>query len=317
VNELSSLRNPLHPEAGYSLASVVAAICAANADFAPGTHGEYGPRPLPSRQAIAQVMTALRATLFPWHFGASDISAQGLDYYVGRTLDAALVALREQIEVACAFEAGHSAGSREPCSGRASAVVHTLATRLPVIRALLGRDALAAFEGDPAATSVDEAIFSYAGVTAISYHRIAHELHRMGVPLVPRMISELAHQATGIDIHPGAAIGSGFFIDHGTGVVIGETCQIGERVRLYQGVTLGAKRFPTDERGRPLKGIPRHPIVEDDVVIYAGATVLGRITIGRGSSIGGNVWLTHSVPPATQVTQAQVRQELFDDGAGI
>jgi len=182
---------------------------------------------------------------------------------------------------------------------------------------LLGSDARAAYDGDPAATSVDETMFSYVGMTAISYHRIAHELHTLGVPLIPRVISELAHETTGIDIHPGATIGARFFIDHGTGVVIGETCVIGEHVRLYQGVTLGAKTFPTDDRGNLLKGAPRHPIVEDDVVIYAGATVLGRITIGRGSTVGGNVWLTHSVGPGSHVTQAQLRHELFDDGAGI
>jgi serine O-acetyltransferase len=154
-------------------------------------------------------------------------------------------------------------------------------------------------------------------MTAIIHHRIAHELYRLGVPLVPRIISELSHSETGIDIHPGAEIAASFFIDHGTGVVIGETSVIGERVRIYQGVTLGAKSFPTDEKGRPIKGIPRHPVVEDDVIIYAGATILGRITIGRGSSIGGNVWLTQSVPAGSRVSQAQVRQELFDGGSGI
>jgi serine O-acetyltransferase len=185
------------------------------------------------------------------------------------------------------------------------------------VRAALGTDARAAYEGDPAATSVDEAVFSYAGFNAIIHHRIAHELHTLGVPLIPRIISELAHSTTGIDIHPGARIGSSFFIDHGTGVVIGETCVIGERVRLYQGVTLGAKSFPTDAHGHLVKGTPRHPIVEDDVIIYAGATVLGRITVGRGSTVGGNVWLTQSVAPGTHVSQAQSRQQSFENGAGI
>src|SRR5262249_21919800 len=171
--------------------------------------------------------------------------------------------------------------------------------------------------GDPAARSPDEAVLCYPGLTAITHHRIAHELYALDVPLVPRMVAELAHGATGIDIHPGAEIGASFFIDHGTGIVIGETCIIGERVRLYQGVPLGAKSFPTDDDGRPIKGNPRHPIVEDDVIIYAGATILGRVTIGRGSSIGGNVWLTHSVAPGSRVSQAQPREELFDGGAGI
>ena len=152
---------------------------------------------------------------------------------------------------------------------------------------------------------------------AVIHHRVAHALHGLGAPVVARIIAELAHSQTGIDIHPGAQIGAGFFIDHGTGVVIGETAIIGERVRLYQAVTLGAKRFSVDESGSLVKGQPRHPIIEDDVVIYAGATILGRVTIGRGSSIGGNVWLTRSVPPNSNVLQAQIRSETFDSGAGI
>src|SRR5690606_2140091 len=175
----------------------------------------------------------------------------------------------------------------------------------------------AAYEGDPAAHSVDEVLVGYPGIMAITYYRLAHELHLLGVPLIARMISEIAHSSTGIEIHPGARIGGSFFIDHGTGVVIGETAIIGRNVRLYQAVTLGAKRFPVDEHGALVKGIPRHPIVEDDVVIYAGATILGRITIGRGSTIGGNVWLTRSVPPGSHITQAQIRNETFEGGAGI
>jgi serine O-acetyltransferase len=178
-------------------------------------------------------------------------------------------------------------------------------------------DVRAAFEGDPAATSPDETIFCYPGIQAIANFRIAHELYRLDVPLLPRMITEHAHSITGIDIHPGATIGEKFFIDHGTGVVIGETCRIDNRVRIYQGVTLGAKSFPLDEGGNPIKGIPRHPIVEDDVIIYGGATILGRVTIGRGSTIGGNVWLTHSVPPGSRITQAQVQGDQFYNGAGI
>jgi len=155
-------------------------------------------------------------------------------------------------------------------------------------------------------------------VSALINHRIAHELYRLSVPLLPRIISEQAHAVTGIDIHPGAQIGERFFIDHGTGVVIGETAVIGARVRLYQGVTLGAKRFPVDEAGVVIKGQPRHPIIEDDVVIYAGATVLGRITIGAGSSIGGNVWVTQSVPPNSHISQAKVRHDdLYEGGGGI
>jgi serine O-acetyltransferase len=295
---------------------VVNAICQANADLVPGRQGKLGRRSLPSREAVAGVASSLRAVLFPRHFGASDVSEDGLTYYVGRTLDAALDALERQVRVGLLFDCDHG-GDDCSCSRRATDVTRELATRLPAIRMLLGGDARAAYEGDPAATSPDEAVFSYAGMTAITYHRIAHELHVLGVPLVPRIISELAHAATGIDIHPGAQIGARFFIDHGTGVVIGETCIIGEHVRLYQGVTLGAKSFPTDDHGNPIKGLSRHPIIEDDVVIYAGANVLGRITIGRGSSIGGNVWLTESVPPRSHVSQARAHQELFGDGAGI
>ncbi|MBS0543560.1 MAG: serine acetyltransferase, partial [Proteobacteria bacterium] len=185
---------------------------------------------------------------------------------------------------------------------------------LPGLRMLLDKDVQAAFDGDPAARSVDEVLLCYPGVLAVIHHRLAHALHRLGAPLVARILSEIAHSETGIDIHPGAEIGSGFFIDHGTGVVIGETAIIGNRVRLYQAVTLGARRFASTNDGGIAKGGARHPIIEDDVVIYAGATVLGRITIGRGSSIGGNVWLTRSVSPGSHVTQASLQHERVQGG---
>jgi serine O-acetyltransferase len=187
---------------------------------------------------------------------------------------------------------------------------------LPRVRSLLDTDIRAAFDGDPAARSIDEIVFCYPGVAAVARHRLAHELFTLGAPMLARIIAEIAHSETGIDIHPGAEIDSSFFIDHGAGVVIGETARIGKRVRLYQGVTLGAKRFEADDTGALVKGKPRHPIVEDDVIIYAGATILGRITIGSGSSIGGNVWLTHSVPPGSNITQARPI-ETFDHGGGI
>jgi serine O-acetyltransferase len=314
----------------WTLGPVVEALCAANAELLRGRRRKLGERALPSREALAQIVVDLRAALFPGHFGASDLSDEGIQYYIGHTLDAALVALQEQVKrgflFACTCRpASPDGGSRpqtpvgdcEPCGRKAGPVTRALAARLPAVRALLGSDARAAYEGDPAATSPDEAVLCYPGLTAITHHRIAHELYRLGVPLVPRILAELAHGATGIDIHPGAQIGASFFIDHGTGVVIGETCVIGQRVRLYQGVTLGARSFPTDDAGVPIKGIARHPIVEDDVIVYAGATLLGRITIGRGSSIGGNVWLTHSVTPASRISQAQPQQELFDGGSGI
>ena len=271
---------------------------------------------LPSRDVVERVVYHLREALFPGFFGAPASSRDALREAVERSLGMALGALEEQVRRGLLFDCTH-AGIGCRCARRASLVRDEFARRLPSIRALLETDVRAAYEGDPAATSPEEALFCYPGVTAITHHRLAHELHRLGVPLIARLVAELAHSATGIDIHPGASIGGSFFIDHGTGVVIGETCVIGERVRLYQGVTLGARRFPTDQQGRPIKGIPRHPIVEDDVTIYAGATILGRVTIGRGSRIGGNVWLTTSVPEASHIRQAQHRSDSFEGGSGI
>ena len=298
------------------LAPVVDALTHANADLLAGRPRAFEGHTLPSREALEGIVADLRAALFPAHFGAADLSDDGLRKHIGRRLDSALVALREQVKRGLLASVGGE-GDPGAWERRAVEVVREFAFGLPDVRLLLGSDARAAYEGDPAATSTDEILFCYPGMVAITHHRVAHELYALEVPLIPRMISELAHAATGIDIHPGARIGKSFFIDHGTGVVIGETCIIGERVRLYQGVTLGAKSFPADEHGHPIKGRPRHPIVEDDVTIYAGATILGRITIGRGSSIGGNVWLTRSVPPQSTITQAQARGEVFEDGSGI
>lgn len=212
-------------------------------------------------------------------------------------------------------------GASEDPDAKALAIVREFGEVLPTIRSLLDSDVLAAFRGDPAARSVDEVLLCYPGIHAMIHHRIAHALYSLGVPLLARLVAELAHGATGIDIHPGASIGPGFFIDHGTGVVIGETSLIGANVRLYQAVTLGAKRFATDADGHLQKGSARHPILEDDVVIYAGATILGRVTIGRGSTIGGNVWLTRSVPPESRIAQAQTREAGRDEnsvyGSGI
>jgi serine O-acetyltransferase len=274
------------------------------------------PPKLPSRKVLVGIADGLRAVLFPNRLGMPDLTNESVDYYVGHTLDVTLrelmVQVRRELRFASDADAtGHS--ERE----RAAGITQAFAQRLPHIRSLLESDIQAAYEGDPAARSVDEVLVCYPGITAITYYRLAHELHRLGAPLIARMISEIAHSSTGIEIHPGAQIGGFFFIDHGTGVVIGETAIIGEHVRLYQAVTLGAKRFPVDEHGALVKGNLRHPIVENDVVIYAGATILGRITIGRGSTIGGNVWLTRSVPPGSVISQAQTRNEVFDGGAGI
>jgi serine O-acetyltransferase len=274
-------------------------------------------RELPSREALAAVVEGLRGALFPMRLGPPNLRPDSEDYYVGHTLDTVLTALRAQV----ALELRHDARQRgePPGSGidaQAREIVSNFAQSLPKIRGVLDSDVLAAFQGDPAARSVDEVLLCYPGIRATINHRIAHQLYGQGVPLLARVIAELAHGETGIDIHPGAQIGAGLFIDHGTGVVIGETAVIGEHVRLYQNVTLGAKSFAVAEDGSLKKGLPRHPVVEDEVVIYAGATVLGRVTIGRGSVIGGNVWITHSLPPGSHVTQASTRQSAVGDAPG-
>ncbi|NTW49307.1 MAG: serine acetyltransferase, partial [Chlorobiales bacterium] len=200
---------------------------------------------------------------------------------------------------------------------RASKTALTFIQTLPEIRRILCTDVKAIYDGDPAAKSHGEIVFCYPSIRAMINHRAAHELLNLGVPLIPRIISEMAHSETGIDIHPGAKIGEYFSIDHGTGVVIGETCIIGNHVRLYQGVTLGAKRFTLDEQGNPVKNVPRHPIIEDNVVIYSNANILGRITIGKNSIIGGNVWVTKSVPPNSKLQQQKAVESSFTDGLGI
>jgi serine O-acetyltransferase len=272
--------------------------------------------PIPSPELLQQVIDRLYASLFPRHAGAVDHSDEGLAFFVGSTLNEALHLLAEQIRREHGFVDKARVGN-ETAIVPAESIVTEFAKKLPAIYELLESDIRAAYDGDPSAKSSEEVLLSFPGVKAVIYHRIAHELHILGAPVVARIIAELAHSQTGIDIHPGARIGGSFFIDHGTGVVVGETAVIGQRVRIYQAVTLGAKRFSVDEQGALVKGEPRHPIIEDDVVIYAGATILGRITIGQGSSIGGNVWLTRSVPPHSTIVQAHARSETFDNGAGI
>ena len=281
-----------------------------------GQNCESGACEMPSREKLRTILDGLSAALFPAHLGLPDLTDEGVDYFVGHTLDATLRSLHKQVERELQFAAQNEPGSggRE---GRALEITRDFAALLAHVHALLESDIQAAYQGDPAAKSVPEIRLCYPGITAMLHHRLAHQLYLLGAPLLARIIAELAHSATGIDIHPGAEIGDSFFIDHGTGVVIGETAIIGQRVRIYQAVTLGAKSFPVGQNGKLVKGIPRHPIVEDDVVIYAGATILGRITIGRGSTIGGNVWLTRSVPPGSNVTQVQARSEVFDGGGGI
>ena len=267
----------------------------------------HKPPKLPSRRELQLILDGLSAVLFPNRLGRPDLTEEGIDYFVGYTLDCVLHELFRQIRRELQFISGNE--NNEISHQQAINMTQLFNAELPNVRALVDSDIQAAYEGDPAARTPDEVLVCYPGIMAVIYHRLAHILYRLGAPLVARMIAELAHSSTGIDIHPGAQIGESFFIDHGTGVVIGETAVIGQRVRLYQAVTLGAKRFQKDDNGMLIKGNLRHPIVENDVVVYAGATILGRVTIGKRSIIGGNVWLTHSVPPDSIITQASERSE--------
>ncbi len=275
---------------------------------------EFAVREFPSREALREIAEALCGALFPMRLGPPDLHQEGEDFYVGHTLDRALNALFQQVQLELGYNRRLNCEEKEGVEVHAAEIVKAFARQLPEVRRILDSDVGAAYLGDPAARSVDEVLLCYPGILAVIHYRLAHNLYVLGVPLIARIVSEIAHSITGIDIHPGAQIGPGFFIDHGTGVVIGETTIIGRNVRLYQAVTLGAKRFTQDESGALEKGAPRHPILEDEVVVYAGATILGRISIGRGSSIGGNVWLTRSVPPGSHVSQASVQHE--PGGAG-
>ena len=272
-----------------------------------GRASDSGGREFPSRDALAAIIESLKGVLFPMRLGPPDLRQESEDFHVAHALDSALHGLLRQVRTELRYSAAlHRLGTSD-VDARALEAVRAFGAALPGIRTLLDSDVLAAYQGDPAARSVDEVLLCYPGVLAMIHYRLAHRLYALGLPLLARIISELAHAATGIDIHPGAKIGTGFFIDHGTGVVIGETAVIGQRVRLYQAVTLGAKRFPVDAEGKLQKGLPRHPIVEDDVVVYAGATILGRVTLGRGATIGGNVWITDNVPAGASVTQASLQ----------
>jgi len=262
---------------------------------------------LAGQQAVHGVLNDLISVLFPGCHGHKPIPENELKKFMTKKLKAATSKLREQVDRAFEYECrkDHCADC-DKCGDKARDAVEHLVSSLHSIQEVLQQDIVAAYEGDPAARSVMEVVLSYPGVYAIIVHRLAHLLYEKNVPLIPRIMSEYAHTITGIDIHPGAKIGPGFFIDHGTGVVIGETSIIGHHVKLYQGVTLGALSFEKDENGRLVKGIKRHPEVEDNVVIYAGATILGSKTIiGKNSEVGGNVWLTHSVPPGSKVYNQQ------------
>ncbi len=268
-------------------------------------HGEYN---LPWRKSVHDVIDSLIGILFPGCHGhgpvADGLPAAGL----APQLESTIRNLRFQIETAFEYqcELDHCENCHE-CQEKSHDAARYLVESLPGLQEILQDDIQAAFDGDPAAKSTMEVVLSYPAIPAISTHRIAHILYDKNVPLIPRIMSELAHSRTGIDIHPGARIGKRFFIDHGTGVVIGETSIIGDNVKIYQGVTLGALSFPKDKDGNPIKGVKRHPNVSDNVTIYAEATILGDITIGAGSTIGGNVWLTHSVPPNSKVLTVQTK----------
>lgn len=301
---------------GWGVQEIVAGLRAARERWRAAQQRslEFAVREFPSSEALKEIADALCGALFPMRLGPPDLHQEGEDFYVGHTLDTALNALFQQVRLELGYDRRRQGLDESNVEEVAANIVKTFALHLPELRSLLDTDVEAAYLGDPAARSVDEVLLCYPGILAVIYYRLAHALYELGVPLLARIISEIAHSATGIDIHPGAQIGAGFFIDHGTGVVIGETTIIGQRVRLYQAVTLGAKRFTQDESGALEKGAPRHPILEDEVVVYAGATILGRIVIGRGSSIGGNVWLTRSVPPGSHVSQASAQHQ--PGGAG-
>lgn len=262
-------------------------------------------KPSPSVLSLREVMLLLRKVIFPGFFGSEqEAQVDSIQYYTGVYLEQIYDLLHEQIYNGLCFEVNRCCDSKD----RASRIAIDFINKIPHIKYLLSTDVKAILDGDPAAKSLSEIIFCYPAVHAILHQRVAHELLKLGVPVLPRIITEMAHSETGIDIHPGAQIGEYFSIDHGTGIVVGQTAIIGNHVRLYQGVTLGAKNFTLDEEGLPID-VPRHPIIEDYVTIYSNASILGRITIGKGSVIGGNIWLTHSVPPNSKVLQTRAVED--------
>ncbi len=306
-----------HSGINEEISKIVEQLCQPES-YSGVVHRNNHDMPMPSIEELDRFVSILRTILFPGYFGHLELTPITMRYYIGSALDQVSRILAEQIKRGFCFSCAMSSETEcQNCENKSWEITKKFMTTIPKIRYLLSTDVRAAYEGDPAAKHPGETIFCYPSIRAVTNQRIAHQLYKMDVSLIPRIITEMAHSATGIDIHPGAEIGERFFIDHGTGVVIGETSIIGNNVRIYQGVTLGAKSFPKDAQGNLAKGIPRHPIVEDDVVIYAGATILGRITIGKGSTIGGNVWITKDVPPGTRILQMRYQQEQFEKGLGI
>lgn len=273
----------------------------------------YCGAPLPSVEDLRRIVELAKAIVFPGFFDKRQVCDKIRSFYVGVNVEKLYQLLKEQIGRGLLFIGDGGQGEVKP---EAEELALRFIDRLPEVKRLLYTDVEAVFNNDPAVRNCGEVIFCYPVVQAMVHYRLAHELLVMGVPVIPRIITELAHSATGIDIHPGAQIGEHFSIDHGTGVVIGETCVIGHHVMLYQGVTLGAKNFSLDSHGHPMN-IPRHPIIEDNVTIYSNSTILGRITVGHDSVIGGNVWLTHSVPPGSRILQRRAITTTFTDGSGI
>ncbi|CAN5491090.1 serine acetyltransferase [soil metagenome] len=309
---------PTHPGAGFTSVAQQLRDSLLDPDM-PLNHLEEGV--LPSRQAALQILSALKDVLFPDHRLDRTPRNEQTEEFLEEMLEKIHVDLRRQIFLARSY--AYKGGGPCPYTlHQADGDARKILGRLPALREILGDDVDAALDGDPAAGSRDEIIFCYPGLEAIATYRIAHELHLLGIPLLPRIMTEHAHSVTGADIHPGAMIGRSFFIDHATGVVIGQTTIIGTGVRLYQGVTLGALRFVKDEQGNLVRGLKRHPTIEDDVVIYAGATVLGgETTIGRGAVIGGSCWITTSVPAGTTVLipepQMRLRGPKRDDAKSL
>ncbi|MBI4496054.1 MAG: serine acetyltransferase [Deltaproteobacteria bacterium] len=271
---------------------------------------------IPSRESVIEILEDLQDLLFPGYFRQQEIDLHSLKYHIGNEVNLIFEKLSLQIARSIRHECRRLHSLCTLCLDRGQADVLTFLRKIPEIRRSLVGDVRAAYDGDPAAKNLDEVIFSYPSILAIMVYRVAHELHIQGVPLLPRIMTEYAHSVTGIDIHPGAKIGKDFFIDHGTGVVIGETTEIGDRVKIYQGVTLGALSFPRDEQGNLIRGRKRHPTIEDDVTIYSNATILGPTVIGARSVIGGNVWITQPIPPDTIVSIEPPRLQVKDGKNG-
>ena len=283
-----------------SLDSIVDQICSTYSDEKGINHIEgYN---LPNESEVINILGEIIEIIFPGYAGKKALCLKNIKYFVGESISGIYIQLSDQIARAMRYNCSKNNCKDCDVPKLSSEAAVGLLSALPNIREYLKLDVQAAYDGDPAAKSLDEIVLSYPGIKAITIHRISHELYIRNVPLIPRMMSEYAHRITGIDIHPGAKIGKNFFIDHGTGVVIGETCIIGDDVKIYQGVTLGALSFPRDENGKIIKGKKRHPTIENNVTIYSGATILGDIVVGSNSVIGGNVWLTQSVPEGTKIT---------------